>query len=400
MQHLYDPDGNAYLDAVNNVPHVGHSHPRVVEAAARQMTALNTNTRYLHENLIVYAERLAATMPDPLNVVFLVNSGSEANDLALRMARAATGGSNVISVEGAYHGNLSSLTDISSYKYDGKGGLGKPTSTIEVTMPDPYRGPYKGMSSETGAAYAQYVVDATQNNGSISAFICESALGCGGQIFLPEDYLKKSFDVIRGSGGVCIADEIQVGMGRLGSHFWGFQIHGVIPDIVTIGKPIGNGFPLGAVVTTRKIADAFNNGTEYFNTFGGNPVSCAVGLAVLDVIEDEHLQENAAEVGAHFLRGLELLAEDHAIIGDVRGQGLFLGIELVRDSETLEPAATETSYVVNRLREEHILTSVDGPLLNVVKIKPPLVFTIEDADQVVSMLATILAEDYLNQKRL
>ena len=422
MQNLYNADGEAYLDAVNNVSHVGHSHPRVGEAASRQMAALNTNTRYLHENPVVYAERLAATMPDPLNIVFIVNSGSEANDLALRLARAATGGTDVITVEGAYHGNLSSLIDISPYKYGGPGGRGTPPRTMAVPMPDPYRGLsgspsgdpsgspsgdpiegrstesgslFKGMSAESGRAYAQFVENAATKSENLSAFICESVLGCGGQIFLPDAYLKNAFAAVRNQGGVCITDEIQVGLGRLGSHFWGFQTHDVIPDIVTVGKPVGNGFPLGAVVTTREIADAFNNGMEYFNTFGGNPVSCAVGLAVLDVIEDEKLQENADKVGAHLLGGLKLLAEKHPLIGDVRGQGLFLGIELVRDPETLAPAADEASYLVNRLCEERILTSTDGPLHNVIKIKPPLVFTVEDADHLLSQMASILTEDFL-----
>lgn len=398
MQHLYEPDGTAYLDAVNNVPHVGHAHPRVVEALSRQMRALNTNTRYLHENLVNYSERLAATMPDSLSVVYLVNSGSEANDLALRMARLVTGGKDVITVDGAYHGNLSSLIDVSPYKHDGPGGEGAPDSTLVVPMPDPYRGKHRGHNAESGAAYAMYVHEAASratNAGGLAAFICESALGCGGQVFLPESYLKHSFKSVREHGGVCIADEVQVGMGRLGTHFWGFESHNVVPDIVTIGKPIGNGHPLGAVVTTRRIADAFNNGMEYFNTFGGNPASCAVGLAVLDVLRDENLQDSALRVGSHLFAGLSNLSGHHNIIGDVRGQGLFLGIELVKDRESLEPAAAETSYAVNRLRDHGILTSTDGPLNNVIKIKPPMVFSTDDADRLAATLDHILQEDFL-----
>lgn len=395
MQHLIDADGQAFLDAINNVPHVGHSHPHVVEAACRQLTTLNTNTRYLHENIVRYAERLAATMPDPLSVVYLVNSGSEANDLALRLARAATGGQTVITIEGAYHGHISSLIDISPYKYDGPGGQGAAKTTHAVAMPDSYRGKHRGHSPDTGRAYADFVEEAADRMANLAAFICEPALGCGGQIFLPPTYLEHAFAAVRAHGGVCIADEIQVGMGRLGTHFWGFQTHGVVPDIVTIGKPIGNGHPLGAVVTTREIASAFDNGMEYFNTFGGNPVSCAIGLAVLDVLDEQHLQENALNVGEHLRRGLELLGKNHAIIGDVRGRGLFLGIELVRDQMTLEPAAREASYLVDRLRDRRILTSTDGPLQNVIKIKPPLVFTAADADFLVDQIADILKDDYL-----
>ena len=398
MQYLYEPDGTAFLDAVNNVSHVGHAHPHVVRALNRQMTALNTNTRYLHQNLAQYSERLAATLPESLSVVYLVNSGSEANDLALRMARLATGSNHVITVDGSYHGNLSSLIDISPYKHSGPGGTGTPPVTRVVPMPDPYRGEHRGYSDESGAAYARYVAEVSTElhaESGFAAFICESVLGCGGQIFLPQTYLQESFKAIRSLGGLCIADEVQVGLGRLGSHFWGFESHGVIPDIVTIGKPIGNGHPLGAVVTTRAIADAFDNGMEYFNTFGGNPASCAVGLAVLDVLEQENLQQNAREVGAHLLGLLKNLSGRHTIIGDVRGQGLFIGIELVLDRETLEPAAAEASYVVNRLRHKGILTTADGSLRNVIKIKPPMVFNRGDADRLASVLDEIMEEDFI-----
>ena len=399
MQYLYDDEGRAFLDAVNNVPHVGHSHPRVNRAAQRQMTVLNTNTRYLHDNLVDYAERLCAKLPEPLSVCFLVNSGSEANDLALRLARSYTGRRDLLILDGAYHGNLTSLIDISPYKFDGPGGGGAPPHVHKTPLPDPYRGPYKGYSEATGARYADRVRErieslAEQDRG-ISAFIAESLPGCGGQIVLPDGYFKEAFRHVRAAGGVCIADEVQVGFGRVGTHFWGFETQDAVPDIVTLGKPIGNGHPLGAVVTTPEIAGAFDNGMEYFNTFGGNPVSCAIGLAVLDVIEEEGLQANAREVGGYLLEGLRALAPDHPIIGDVRGMGLYVGVELVLDRDTLEPGGHQASYVANRMRDHGVLISTDGPLHNVLKIKPPLVFTRENADYLLYCLGKVLEEDYL-----
>ena len=399
MQYLYDDEGRAFLDAVNNVPHVGHSHPRVVAASHRQMAVLNTNTRYLHDNLVDYAERLCAKLPEPLRVCFFVNSGSEANDLALRLARAYTGQRDLLILDGAYHGNLTSLVDISPYKFDGPGGDGAPPHVHKVPLPDPYRGPYRGYSPETGARYAEHVRERIESlaeeDRGISAFIAESLPGCGGQIVLPDGYFKAAFGHVRDAGGVCIADEVQVGFGRVGSHFWGFETQDAVPDIVTLGKPIGNGHPLGAVVTTPEIAGAFDNGMEYFNTFGGNPVSCAIGLAVLDIIEDEGLQANALEVGGYLLEGLRALAPDHPIIGDVRGMGLYVGVELVLDRDTLEPGGHQASYVANRMRDHGVLISTDGPLHNVLKIKPPLVFTRENADDLLRCLGKVLEEDYL-----
>ncbi len=399
MQYLYDEAGRAFLDAVNNVPHVGHSHPKVVRAAKRQMAVLNTNTRYLHDNLVDYAERLCAKLPDPLSVCFFVNSGSEANDLALRLARSHTGRRDLLILDGAYHGNLTSLIEISPYKFDGPGGEGAPSHVHKLPLPDPYRGPYKGYAAETGARYADHVragIDTCAEHGSgISAFIAESLPGCGGQIVLPDGYFTEAFGHVREAGGVCIADEVQVGFGRVGTDFWGFETQDAIPDIVTLGKPIGNGHPLGAVVTTPEIAGAFDNGMEYFNTFGGNPVSCAIGLAVLDVIEEEGLQANALDVGDYLLAGLRALAPDHPIVGDVRGSGLYVGVELVLDRETLAPAGHQASYAANRMRDHGVLISTDGPLHNVLKIKPPLVFNRANADYLLHCLGKVLKEDYL-----
>ena len=400
-QYLYDDEGRAYLDAVNNVAHVGHCHPRVVRAAQQQMAVLNTNTRYLHENIALLAERLCATMPEPLRVCFFVCSGSEANELALRLARAHTKGTDIICIEGAYHGNTSSLIDISPYKFDGPGGSGAPAHVHKVMMPDVYRGPYKADDPRAGEKYAQQVRNALeqiqQSGKRLSAFICESALGCGGQIILPDGYLAEAYRHVREAGGVCIADEVQTGLGRVGSHFWAFETQAVVPDIVTIGKPIGNGHPLAAVVTTPEIAASFDNGMEYFNTFGGNAVSCAVGLAVLDLIEEERLQENALKVGAYLKAGLEALKSKHSLIGDVRGLGLFIGIELVRDRETLEPETRQAAYVVERMKERGILMSTDGPTHNVLKIKPPLVFSGANADELIRTFAQILTESFLHR---
>jgi 4-aminobutyrate aminotransferase-like enzyme/Ser/Thr protein kinase RdoA (MazF antagonist) len=395
-QFLYDQDGLGYLDCVNNVPHVGHSHPQVVRAAREQLAVLNTNTRYLHEHLVRYAERLTATLPEPLSVCFLVNSGSEANELAIRMARAATGQRGMVVLDVGYHGNTTTLIDVSPYKHDGKGGAGPPSWVRKIPMPDGYRGAWKTSDPEAGSKYAAAVSPAMEllsaNGEPVAAFLAESILSCGGQVVSPDGFLAEAYRRIRAEGGVCIADEVQVGFGRVGSHFWGFETQGVIPDIVTMGKPIGNGFPLGAVVTTPQIAAAFANGMEYFNTFGGGPVAAAVGLAVLDVMESEQLQRNALEVGRHLLAGLQGLVERHPLAGEARGMGLFVGLELVRDRSTLEPAAREASAVVNRLRDYGLLVSTDGPFNNVIKIKPPMCFARDDADCLVAGLDRALSE--------
>ncbi|MXW84117.1 MAG: aminotransferase class III-fold pyridoxal phosphate-dependent enzyme [Rhodothermaceae bacterium] len=392
LQYLYDDTGRTFLDGVNNVPHVGHSHPRVNIAAARQMRVLNANTRYLHRSLVDYAERLAAKMPDSLSVCYFVNSGSEANDLALRLAFAHTGRKDIAVLDGAYHGHLSSLIAISPYKFDGPGGAGAPSYVHKALVPDVYRGRFRGPDAGEKYAEALQEIIASVPNG-IAAFICESLLGCGGQIELPEGYLQAVYAHVRAAGGICIADEVQVGFGRLGSNFWGFETQKAIPDIVVLGKPMGNGHPLAGVVTTPEIAASFDNGMEFFSTFGGNPVSCMVGMAVLDVIESENLQENAHQTGEFLKASLQELKKSYPIIGDVRGRGLFLGVELVRDPETLEPADKEAAYAANRMRDLGVLVSTDGPLHNVLKIKPPLVFNEANAERLADMLDTVLRED-------
>ena len=398
-QFLFDRAGRPFLDCVNNVCHVGHAHPRVVEAACRQMALLNTNTRYLHENIVEYARRLCGTFPDPLEVCFFVCSGSEANELALRLARVATGRRDVVVLDGAYHGNTGGTVELSPYKFAGPGGGGRPEHVHVAPAPDPYRGPFPRSDPRAGERYAEGVAvqlaAAAAGNRPAAAFFAESVPGCAGQIVPPEGYLASAFGHARAAGAVCVADEVQVGFGRVGTHWWGFEAQAARPDIVTLGKPIGNRHPNGAVVTTREIAAAFDNGMEYFNTFGGNPVSCAVGLAVLDVIEDEGLMENARTVGARFQEGLRELARSCPVIGDVRGLGLFIGAELVLDPDTRAPATDTAARVVNEMRERGILLSTDGPFDNVIKIKPPLVFTAADADRVVSELESVLNENGL-----
>lgn len=396
MQHLYDEDGRAYLDAFNNVPLVGHSHPRVVRAVREQAALLNTNTRYLHDNLVRYAGRLAALMPSPLRVCYVLNSASEANELALRLARAHTGGEDVIVLESAYHGHTTGLVDISPYKFAGPGGRGRKPWVHVAPLPDDYRGPFRRGDPGAGLKYAAPIrglAAEARARGGLAAFIAESLPSVGGQIVPPPGYLAEAYRLVREAGGICVADEVQVGFGRLGTRFWGFETQGVVPDVVVLGKPIGNGFPLAAVVTTEAIAASFDNGMEFFSTFGGNPVACAAGLAVLDVVREERLQERALRVGGHLAAGLRRLAERHPVIGDVRGSGLFLGVELVRDRRTLEPAGDEAAYAVERLRELGVLAGTDGPFRNVLKIRPPLCFSEADADLFVTALDAVLAED-------
>lgn len=392
---LYDEDGNAYLDMVNNVSHVGHCHPKVTQAAINQMQQLNTNSRYLHDNLAEYSLKLLETFPDELSVVFFCCTGSEANELALRLARANTGGDQIITLDGAYHGNTQTLIDISPYKHNSKGGNGAPDYVQVVPIPDAYKG-LLNESNQPGYEYAQFLDNAIDNiskkGKKLSAFICESLLGCGGQMPLPEGYLAECYKKIHAAGGVCIADEVQVGFGRCGTHMWSFEKQNVVPDIVTLGKPIGNGHPMAAVVTSRKIADAFNNGMEYFNTFGSNPVSCAIGLSVLEVIEEEELQANALEIGNYMMQELEKIQPHCAYIGDVRGTGFYIGVEFVQDLHSKLPAADKVDKVVQLLRDKKLLLSTDGPAHNVLKIKPPMVFDKSHADLFLSSLIESLKD--------
>jgi 4-aminobutyrate aminotransferase-like enzyme len=379
---LIDHTGRRYLDTVNNITHVGHCHPHVVEALARQAAELNTNTRYLHGAMPHLAERIAATMPGDLKVVTFVNSGTEANELALRIARTALAKKDTVVLDWGYHGNSGGTVDISPYKFKRKGGFPQPDFVQIAAFPDPYRGPHRGPDS--GPAYAADIdrcLDATlaRTGTGAATFIAESLSGVGGQVILPKGYLADVYARIRAQGGICIADEVQCGFGRVGPAFWGFATQGVFPDIVVLGKPIGNGHPLAAVVTTPDLAARFANGMEYFNSFGGNPVSMAVGHAVLDVIEAENLPARAVTTGEALMAGYRRLADRFPIIGDVRGMGLFVGVELVTDRDARTPAPEAADHVVDQLRLRGILASTDGPDDNVLKIKPPLVFGPDEA---------------------
>jgi 4-aminobutyrate aminotransferase-like enzyme/Ser/Thr protein kinase RdoA (MazF antagonist) len=375
---LYDEDALGYLDSLNNVTHVGHANPRVAEASRRQMNKLNTNSRFIYEGIATYAEKLVATLPAPLEVVFLVCSGSEANDLAIRIARQVTGRADVAIIDGAYHGNTGVVTGLSPNRYKGPGGAGAPATTHETMIPDRYRGPYGYDDPEAGLKYgaeAARVIDAMVAAGTPpAAFLAESLMGSAGNIVFGDGYLATAFAAARRAGALCISDEVQVGVGRMGDAFWGFELGGVVPDIVTMGKPLGNGHPLAAVVTTRDVADAFDTGMKYFNTFGGNPVSCAIGSAVLDIVIGDGLQQHANEVGRYFAACLRQVQQRHALIGDVRAQGLYLGVELVRDRDTLEPAKAEAFEVTELMKEEGVIVFPNGVHDNVLKIKPPMTF--------------------------
>jgi 4-aminobutyrate aminotransferase-like enzyme/Ser/Thr protein kinase RdoA (MazF antagonist)/murein DD-endopeptidase MepM/ murein hydrolase activator NlpD len=393
--YLIDTEGRKYLDTVNNVNHVGHQHPKVVAAGQKQMALLTTNTRYLHEEIIAYSEALLKKLPKELSVLHIVNSGSEANELALRMAKAYTGQTDILAIEVGYHGNTNATIEVSSYKFDGKGGKGKPLNTHILPLPDPYRGKHTG--DNCGTEYANYakkhidylnIVDQ-----KIAGFIGESMISCGGQIVPPKNYFKEVYKHVREAGGICIADEVQTGFGRMGKSFWAFELYDVIPDIVTMGKPVGNGHPVAIVACTKEVAKKFSNGMEFFNTFGGNPVSCAIGRTVLEIIEEENLQLNALEVGEFLKAKLKELQLKFHIIGDVRGEGLFLGFEL--NTSEKKPLAEHATYLANRMKSLGVLMSTDGPDYNVLKIKPPMVFSKENVEELIKRLKTVLAEDFM-----
>ena len=391
--YLVDRQNKRYLDAVNNVPIVGHSEPRVAEAVSEAMRTLNTNIRYIREDYLDYAEELLAMFPAGLDTVYFCNSGSEANDLALRIAREvghAEARRDVVVMDGAYHGHTEACIEISPYKFNRAGGKGKPETTHVMPLPDTCRG--KGLD---GGAEAEKILEASRRAGRPApcAFICESLLSCGGQVILPPGYLKGVYGAMRRVGAVCIADEVQCGFGRTGAHFWGFQTQGVVPDIVILGKSIGNGFPLSAVVLRRELAEKFSSGgMEYFNTFGGCNAAVAAGHAVLRVIKQDRLQENARVVGKHILESLRALARDFDVIGDVRGIGLFAGIEFVTSKSTLLHAPSVAKFVCNSCKDRLVLVSTDGMHSNVIKIKPPVCFSMEEADVLVSTIRAALTE--------
>jgi 4-aminobutyrate aminotransferase-like enzyme len=388
---LYDADGKKYLDMYNNVAHVGHCHPQVVEAICRQAATLNTHTRYLHENVINLAERLTAKFPPELDTAMFCCTGSEANELALRIARAATGGEGIIVTDYAYHGNTRAIHEITTESCP---PADRPDTVVTVPVPDVYRGPHRGENA--GEQYASYVheaLDVLRKRGiRPAAFIIDTIVSSGGVVAPPPGYLSTVARIIREAGALFVADEVQPGFGRVGSHFWGFEVDGVMPDLASMGKPMGNGHPLSAVVARKELVEEFAGRGRYFNTFGGNPVSCAAGLAVLDVIENENLQANALDVGQYLVDGLWRLAETHTCIGDVRGTGLFLAVELVTERDQRTPATELTARVVNDLRDRGVLTGSIGPSANILKLRPPLVLTKDDADYLLGVFGGSLRD--------
>ena len=388
-QWLFDEKGRRYLDGIGGIVTVscGHCHPHIVAAVNKQNELLqHTTTIYLNPNIALYAKELAAKMPGELKVVYFVNSGSEANDLALLMARAYTGNYEMIALRNGYHGGSQStmgLTSHSTWKFNVPHGAG----VAHSVLPDMYRGPYGPNDPDAGRKYADDVKSLIQfgSSGKVAGFIAESIQGVGGTVVFPDGYLKHAYEHVRAAGGVCIADEVQTGFGRTGTHFWGFETQGVTPDIVTMAKGIGNGCALAAVVTTAKIAQTLAT-RIHFNTFGGNPVSCAQGRAVLEVIENEGLQANSLKIGNYLKAGFAKLAEKHSLIGDIRGMGLMLGVELVKDRKTKEPAREECAAVFEACKDMGLLIGKGGLWGNTLRIKPPMIFTTSDADFMLAVL--------------
>ena len=388
---LYGNDGTRYLDCYNNVPCVGHCHPKVVEALCKQAGLLNTHTRYLHENILDYAERLLGKFDDSLERLALACTGSEANELALRIARLNTGGTGFICTNATYHGNTAAVAQLNSIFEPFEGYS---DAIRMVSWPDSYRANYELSGTELAAAYAnevQLAIDSFSQSGvKFAGIIVCPIFANEGLPNVAEGYMDKAIGHVRDAGGLYIADEVQSGFGRTGD-WWGHSSSGVIPDILTLGKPMGAGHPISGVVARGELLDNYRRREMYFNTYGGNPVSCAVGLAVLDVIEEEGLVENAATVGQYVLQGFQELQSRHEIIGDVRGRGLFFGIDLVSDRETKKPDAAAAKRIVNEMRHRGILMSKIGEHDNVLKLRPPLCFSNEHADLLISTLDDVLS---------
>ena len=391
---LWDADGRKYLDMYNNVPHVGHCHPRVVDAICRQAGQLNTHTRYLHENVVDLAERLTSKLPQALDTAMFCCTGSEANELALRIARTVTGGTGIIVTDYSYHGNTQAIYEITTESCPPDQ---RPDYVVTVPSPDTYRGRYRGEdAAERYAGHASEAIELLRSRGiRPAAFIVDTIVSSAGVVAPPPGYLARAAEIIRAAGGLFVADEVQAGFGRTGEHFWGFEADDFVPDIVTMGKPMGNGHPVSAVVTRNELVSEFGAHGRYFNTFGGNPVSCAAALAVLDVIEREGLQGNALDVGTRLVDGLWRLAARYDCIGDVRGTGLFLALELVADRDDRSPAAELAARVVNDLRHRGVLTGSIGPDRNILKLRPPMVMSADDADTMLTTLDASLGS--LNQ---
>ncbi|MBB5577285.1 MULTISPECIES: aspartate aminotransferase family protein [Rhizobium] len=389
---LWDADGRKYLDCYNNVPHVGHCNPRVVEAITRQASTLNAHTRYLHEGILDYVERLTATFDKSLNAAILTCTGSEANDVALRMAQAVTGKTGVIATNHTYHGNTTAVSQLST-RMPPVGGFGG--HVRHVPAPDSYR----PLGGEGGDAFAtafaaeveKAIASLQDSPHGFSAIIIDPFFANEGFPDLPLGFLDKTIAAVRKAGGLVITDEVQPGFGRTGSHMWGHQHAGIVPDIVTLGKPMANGHPVGGVIANVDTINAFRKAFRYFNTFGGNPVSCAAAMAVLDVIEDENLIENARNVGEYTRDAFKRLAQKHSIIGDVRGRGLFMGTEFVLDRQTKEPASAEATRIVNAMRERGVLMGKIGIHQCATKIRPPMPFSRANADFMLSIFDDVLS---------
>ena len=393
--HLIDMQGRSYVDMLNNVAVLGHGHPRMAAVAARQWSLLNTNSRFHYAAIAEFSERLLSLAPSNMNRVFLVNSGTEANDLAIRLAWAYSGGRDMLSVLEAYHGWSVAADAVSTSIADNPKALSsRPDWVHPVTAPNTYRGEFRGPDSAPDyvRSVEHNLAKIAEQKRQLAGFICEPVYGNAGGIALPPGYLKQVYGLVRERGGVCIADEVQVGYGRMGEFFWGFEEQGVVPDIITMAKGMGNGQPLGAVITRREIAEALEAEGYFFSSSGGSPVSCQIGIAVLDVMEEEGLWENARVVGDHFKARLEALMDRYPLVGAVHGSGFYLGLELVRNRETLEPATEETATLCNRLRELGIFMQPTGDYLNILKIKPPMVTTRQSVDFFVDMLSKVLDE--------
>ena len=393
--YLIDQNGEKYLDTLNNIAHVGHENSNIVKVAQKQIALLNTNTRYLHKNIIELTENLLSTFPKDLSVVYYVNSGSEANELAIRMVESFTNKKNILVSEGGYHGSTSKCIELSHYKFSNKGGKGASKNTHVFPLPDKFRGKHRGKSC--GVKYVnevEKIIEKMKSNGDlVGALLIEPIISCGGQIELPKDFLKNVYKIIRNEGALCISDEIQTGLGRVGDKFWGFELYDIIPDIVTIGKSFGNGHPISAVVCKKEIAEKFNNGMEFFSSFGGNPVSCAIANEVLNEVKNKKLQKNSKKIGNYIISEISKLTTKFPIISNVRGKGLFIGFELT--NKDLQPLPLQTKYLVNRIKDFKILLSSDGADKNVVKIKPPIIFNKQNVDYLIKSLNVILKEDFM-----
>ena len=382
---LYDAHGKQYLDLYNNVPHVGHCHPQVVAAITKQLGTLNTHTRYLHGNVLELAERLTGKLPAELDNVMFSCTGSEANELALRIARAVTGNTGIVVTDSAYHGNTQAIYEISTEDIPQDE---VPDYVVTVPSPDTYRDEF---NADDYANHVHAAIASLRSRGlRPAAFIIDTIISSGGVVTPPAGYLRNAAEIVRAAGGLFIADEVQPGFARTGENFWGFEADDCVPDIVTLGKPMGNGHPIAATIARSDLIDEFSTHSQYFNTFGGNPVSCAAGLAVLDVIEQEDLQLNALTTGQYLTDGLTALANKHNAIGDIRGSGFFKAVELVTDREARTPAKDLAATVVNALRSRGILIGSIGPHDNILKLRPPMVFSREHADFFLGVLDDVL----------